>query len=135
PRALPITSGERLPASGHSTEARLFAVGVEPGAINKLKLTAAQANREHLPAAMAGYLQWIAKHMDELRTTLPARFVGLRAKAQTTGAHARGPAQVAHLYLGLETYLRFAIDVRAIDRTEADHILAESWNALIAVVA
>ena len=55
PRALALVTGEHLP-SGYSTTARLFPIEVTRGAIDPTKLSAAQAQRHLLPAAMAGYL-------------------------------------------------------------------------------
>src|SRR5262249_27879088 len=134
PRALPIATGERLP-SGHSTAARMFPVPVPPGAIDRARLSEAQQQRQLLPQAMAAYIQWLAGRIDALRDALPARFRALREKAQTVGRHAREPAQVAHLYLGLETFLTFAVEVGVLNRDRADEVLEAAWEALTAVAA
>ena len=130
PRALVIATGERLP-SGHSTASRMFPVPIAPGAINVDLLTDLQGRTAQLPLAMSGYIQWIAGRLDALKETLPQRYRDLRAQAQTNAGHAREPGQVAHLQLGLEMFLEFAVDAEAITREEADNLLAGAWAALL----
>src|SRR5262249_34138718 len=65
---------------------------------------------------------------------LPERFRTLRARARLDG-HTRQPQQVAHLYLGLETWLRFAVEIGAITDVKADSLLADTWTALMALAA
>jgi hypothetical protein len=129
PRALVIATGERLP-SGQSTAARMFPVPIIPGAIDTARLTELQAHTDQLPLAMAGYIQWIAQRLETLQEPLPHRYHDLRAKAQTGAGHAREPGQVAHLQLGLQLLLEFAVEIGSITPGAADTLLADTWAAL-----
>jgi len=139
PRCVPSATGELLP-DGHSSLARAFAVPVEPGAVDATRLTVAQDRRDELAVALAIYIRRLAGRMDDdgpdsLPATLPHRYRALRAAAQQEGGHARGPGQVAHLYLGLETFLEFARDAGALDVAERDALLAGAWEALVKLAA
>lgn len=134
PRCVPAATGERLP-DGHSTGARAFPIPVEKGDVDIGKLTRAQAERALLSEAMAAYVQWLAGRFDQLAESLPVRFRALRDKAQQDGTHLREPAQVAFLYLGLETWLTFAVEIGALGADERDRMLAEAWTSLLGLAA
>ena len=74
----------------------------------------AQEQRHHYPAALAGYVQYLAAHFSELQETLPRRYRELRAELQVAEQPPREPGQLAHLLLGLETFLDFAVAIGAI---------------------
>jgi hypothetical protein len=131
PRGLAIVSGERLP-DGHSTAARMFPVAVEPGTITPARLSQAQEDRRHYPRAMAGYLQFLAQRVDDLRAELPTRFRTLRSELQVAGGHRREPGQVAHLLFGLETFFDFAVAVGAMTAEARDARLREAQAVLLA---
>ena len=126
-----LVTGQRLP-DGHSTAARMFPVAVRPGSF-EAPLTAAQAQRERYPLAMAAYLQHLAERIDAPKAALPRRFQELRQRAARRGAHAREPGQVAYLQLALETWLTFATEVDGIDLSDnnATDLLARSWQTLL----
>ncbi len=139
PRCVPGATGELLPA-GHSSLARAFAVPVEPGAVDTARLSVAQERRDELAVALAVYIQWLAGRMDDggpdgLHAQLPRRYRELRARAQQAGSHARGPGQVAHLFMGLETFLDVACDAGVLDGEEYMALLAGAWDALLALAA
>lgn len=134
PRCVVLATGERLP-DGHSTAARMFPLTVEPGDVDLAALTAAQNDRGLLSEAMAAYVQWLAGRMDELRSTLPARFVALRSQGQAPGAHLREPSQVAYMHLALETWLGFVVEVGVLTRAEGDAKLEEAWRVLLQLAA
>jgi hypothetical protein len=131
PRGLAIATGERLP-SGHSSAARMFPVPIAKGDITSERLTAAQFEAHLYRLAMAAYLQWIAQHFTELQPSLKARFAELRNAARSDG-HPRDAAQVAHLQLGLETALRFSVEVGALDVADSDRVRADAWSALVSL--
>jgi len=134
PRALAVATGERLP-TGHSNLARLFPVPcVSPG-IDVGRLTTAQRQIHLLPSATAAYVQWIATHWDALAIELPTRFTDARDDARQSGGHRREPGQVAHLFSGLTTFLRFAVEMTAIDMTTAAAIEDRAWQALREIAA
>ncbi len=131
PRALPLVTGECLPA-GHSTVARMFPIPIEPDTVNLKELSQAQARRGLLPIAMGSYVRHVAARHDEFRDRLPSRFRDLRDRAlSAVRGHAREPGQVAHLFLGLEAAVEFAVGVTAISRSTADEILADAWSNLL----
>jgi hypothetical protein len=132
PRCLIVATGEHVP-EGHSTAARIFPVPMAPGDVDVEKLSAAQAQRPLLAEAMAGYVQWIARHFEAIQRTLPIRFQELRALAQQTGGHRREPGQVAHLYLGLETWLTFAVASGAWTEEAKARLLKDAWPVLLAI--
>jgi len=132
PRALPLATGERLP-TGHSNLARMFPVPVPDGAVDRQMLSVAQQRRHVLPGAMAWYVSRLALRMEALHEQLPDRFRALREQAQHTSVHMREPGQVAHLYLGLETFLAVAVEAGALSASERDDLLGEAWGALMAL--
>jgi hypothetical protein len=129
PRGLSIVSGERLP-EGHSNVARMFPVAVERGSITTWHLTQAQEARSQYAQVMAGYLHFLAQRFDTLRDNRLMRFRALRAELQLAGSHRREPGQVAHLLLGLETFLTFAVAVGAMTTQEQEERLHEARAVL-----
>lgn len=139
PRCVPVATGEMLP-TGHSTVARLFAVPVEPGAVDVARLTIAQERRGELPVAMSLYVRELAAGMDNdgpdgLYAALPKHYRDLRLEVQRADGHARGPGQVAHLYLGLETFLIFSVKAGVLGEAACAALLAEAWQALLTLAA
>jgi hypothetical protein len=105
---------------------------VERGTITPDQLRRAQAERFRYSQAMAGYLQFVAQRFDALQAELPARFQALRTDLQVTGSHRREPGQVAHLLLGLETFLDFAVVIGVITVESRDARLDEAREILLA---
>jgi hypothetical protein len=69
--------------------------------------------------------------MDELKTSLPRRRDESRGQLrQAKVTHDRTPDNIASLALGLETFLKFAKDVGAIDEKEKEKLWLEGWTAL-----
>ncbi len=101
PRGFVIGTGEDAPR-GHSLRARMDIVEVGPGDVNLVQLTEAQAAGRNglLVAGMAGFVQWIAANVDDVRQQIPIKLAEFRAKAQQYGSHARTPDAVANLALG-----------------------------------
>lgn len=130
PRCVAVASGERLP-EGHSTVARMFPVAVEPGSISPSKLAEAQDRRHLYPLATAAYVRHLAGRFEGLRAELPSRFRALRREAQVAGGHRREPGQVAHLLLGLEAFLGFAVEAGAIAPEDREHRLRDARRVLL----
>ena len=130
-RTLLVITGEDLPA-GHSLRARMLMVAVGASDVNLEVLTELQGQRSLLAEATAGYVAWLA---GQDKATFGRRQNELRAVAvsELKGAHARTAENVAVFQLGVETALRFAVEVGAIDRDEADERRAVSWSALVAL--
>jgi len=131
PRGLIIASGEDVPR-GQSLRARMLVLEVSPGDVDLDVLTEMQQSGADglLASAMSGYVAWVAARMDELKGQLAERQRHLRASAAGSGAHARTPETVASLYLGVETFFRFALEVGAITQARADELREEAWRTL-----
>lgn len=129
PRGLIISSGEDIPA-GKSLRARMVIIEVGEGEIDRDMLTEMQGNATEgiLAESMAGYIQWLAGRVEQLRKELPARQQELRAKAM--GPHARTPDNMASLLVGLEQFLGYAVEVGAINETQAKDHREEALDAL-----
>ncbi len=132
PRGLMVSTGEDLPP-GQSVLARLLTVEVDRAQIDVKKLTEAQEHADRLPHALAGYIAWLAPQMDELKDSLTQRWKELRKGALTCSSHLRGPEIVAHLSVGLEMFLRFAVRVGAVSEDQAGEIYSDGWDALLSV--
>ncbi|MEW6770443.1 MAG: DUF927 domain-containing protein [Bacillota bacterium] len=130
PNCLLISTGEQLPLGVGSVAARILPVPFDREKIDLARLTAAQAEAHLLPQAMRGYLQWLAPQMDTLVKTLPERFRELRSKATVEG-HARLPEAVAHLQVGMELGLRYAVEVGVLGEKEAQEWENLSWITLL----
>jgi hypothetical protein len=117
PRGLIGTSGEDLPR-GHSLRARIVAVRMAKGDVDKEKLTQLQiaATDGLLAEAMAAYVQWLAGRADGLPGWLAERRQKVREVQQAD--HARTPDNLANLIIGLESFLLFAVEIGVIDEEE-----------------
>jgi hypothetical protein len=96
-------------------------------------LTDAQRNKAVLGHAMSGYLHWLAPQMAMLPDLLKATFAGARMRASTNGEHLRVPEALAHLWLGLDTGLRYAEEIGAVSTQEAKDLEIECWTVLCQV--
>lgn len=133
PRGLVLSSGEDIPG-GQSCRARLLVLEMSRGDVDLEQLTLAQAmaREGQYAQAMAGYLQWLAPQMDELRISLRTLHEELRQAARRGGAvHDRVPDNVVSLALGLYHFLRFAAEVGAITTTELSEHWEQGWQALL----
>ncbi len=134
PRGIVMASGTDLP-KGEGLRARIWTVGIATNAVDTDALSAQQdlaAAGAHA-RAMAGYLQWVASRMDELREELPGRLEGLRKKASGVLArHARVPENAASLLLGWEMLLQFALLAGAVEAREVEDLSRLGWEAITA---
>jgi hypothetical protein len=112
--------------------ARTLLVEVERDHIRFPELSALQRVAARFPHAMAGYIGWLAAQMDTLPSLLRATFEDVRALA-TSGGHLRVPETLAHLYLGLNTGLCYAEDIRACSAGQAEELRERAWMALLAL--
>jgi hypothetical protein len=130
-RGFVIGTGEDAPR-GHSLRARTVIVEVGPGDIDRNRLAEAQvAGREgHFVAGLAGFVQWLAGQLETLRPQLPTLLAEFRTRSQHHATHARTPDAVAHLALGWWVWLRFATEIGALTRAEAEATFARVWDAL-----
>ena len=133
PRGLALCSGEIMPLSGSSL-ARNLVLHLLKEDVNQEKLTQAQAQKDLLSQAMRGYLEWLAPQIDELPSHFAEDFERLREEARRTSKtrtrHRRLDEMVAHLFLGLNTFVHFAISQGAFSQKEAVDLLQEAWETL-----
>src|SRR5262249_28109664 len=61
---------------------------------------------------------------------LRKRFEDLRGKARVEG-HDRLPEAVAHLHIGLEMGVAYAVKIGAMDETRAKAVLSKGWEVLM----
>lgn len=134
PNALVISTGEQLPLGIASVAARILPVLCEREKVSLEALTRCQAQAHLLPAAMRGYVGWLAPQINKLAQELPRRFEELRAQATVEG-HARLPEAVAHLHLGAELGVSYAKAAGVLDEERAQEILDLSWRVLLELAA
>ena len=135
PQGLLWVTGEQLP-SGLSVNARVLPIEVPNLGENltDLKaLTGFQKNRSRLAHATRGFIEWIAPQYEKLTETLPASIEEIRACVRSKGQHLRQPEVVAHLYVGLDMFLTFAVEVGACELIWADKLRKEALETLIAL--
>ncbi|MFI5165003.1 MAG: hypothetical protein ACHQQS_00115 [Thermoanaerobaculales bacterium] len=137
PRGLVVSTGEDVP-KGLSLRARILILEVGQGDVDIARLTEAQKDAAAglYAAAMAGYVQYLAGRLDELKTTGPNRLLELRQEASSGSvSHRRTPDIVASLQWGMETFLTFARDEGAITDDELEALRKRTWAALGEVAA
>ena len=118
PRGLVMSSGEDVP-KGHSLRARMMIHSLEKGQIdiNVLSRLQRDAAAGLMSEAMAMYVQYIAgEAKNGLKEKLARRFNTLRS--ESAGDHARTPANIASLLIGIECLGAFAHSVGAITEIE-----------------
>lgn len=121
PRCLVAATGEDLP-TGQSLRARILTLVAERQDINWEQITKAQslAINGTLAQAMSAFLQWLANKIDSLKKTLPKRREEIRNKLHKgkKWPHQQTPTLLADLYLGLELWLAFALESKAMAQDE-----------------
>jgi hypothetical protein len=132
PRGLIVSSGEDLPR-GQSLRSRLFVIEISKGDIKLDELTIAQKNAGNgvFAQLMAGYIQFLAPRLDDLKESFNQRFLDFREQArQLEFAHDRTPDIVATLMLGWELFLDFAQFNGAIVEEEKTKLWNSCWATL-----
>jgi len=133
PRGLALCSGEIMPLSGSSL-ARSFVLNILKEEISEAKLTQAQNQQGLLPQAMRKYLEYLAPKLDTLPPELRKYFETLRNKAKSESKvrtrHSRIDEHIAHLFLGFDIFINFAVEQGAISLEEGLGYLQEAWKVL-----
>lgn len=132
-RGLILSSGEDIPR-GQSLRGRMVILEVSPGYVDLAGLTQVQefAGNGLLAQSMAGYIQWLAPRIEDLKSALPQQQRDFRSKAQAKlSGHARTPDSVASLTIGWNTFLNFAYEVGAISHAEQAELRNDGWAALM----
>jgi len=84
---------------------------------------------------MAGYIQWLAGQMTDIRGDLPSKLISLRSHVDGNGQHARTPDATANMALGWHYFLRFAHTLSVLSHSEAESMFDRVWRALIGTAA
>jgi hypothetical protein len=134
PRALILSTGEEKP-SGESLIARMFLVAVAPGDIDAKRLSACQRDSSsgRYAQATAGFIQWLAPRLDQVRAEMSAAHGRYREQAAHAGLHRRTPGIVADLFIGWQQFFTFAHEAEVLTRSEIEVYRARVWGALIEV--
>lgn len=132
PRGLLLSTGEQYPGM-QSVLSRMLVVEIDRGQVDRARLTAAQAEAEHYSHALADFLLRIAPRGDSLTAELRQAWRAARDKASLGKGHLRVPEIVAHLWVGFQMAMRYAVDTGACDGTKAASILTQAWDVLLAV--
>jgi hypothetical protein len=136
PRGLVGSTGEDVPR-GESCRSRVLIVQARKDDVCLQALTPYQeeAVRGTYAQAMAGFFRWLAGHYDEVRGDLQQRRNDLRIRASADGQHPRTPGIIADLALGWDYFLRFALEVGAVDQEQHRQVWESVWAALLAAGA
>lgn len=133
PRGNAIITGEDIPEIGQSGTARNLFIEVKKGDIDKTVLTDLQDNHLLLSACMASYLEWLIPQVDTLPDILKAQFKTLRQAAQSDARHLRIAETVAHLQIGMLSFLHFLCDKGVITEARQDAMAAEAWDIFLSL--
>jgi len=131
PRGLILSTGEDVPR-GSSLRSRMLVVEVSKGDVVSDHLTVCQRDAAVglYAQALAGFVRWLAPQYGELCSRLRQEQVGLREKAAKAEQHARTPALMASMGIGLRYTVDFAVAVGAVSEEEAADISRRGWAAL-----
>ena len=133
PAGLVLITGEVCPLSGSSL-ARNLVIKLLAGDITKERYDFALSQKPLLSQAMVGYLIWLRSKLDNIAKHDAEGFRKLRDKAakaaKVENRHGRLNETVAHLYMGLSSFVQFALSQDALSHEEAEKLLLEAWGIL-----
>ena len=134
PRGLVLATGEDLPR-GQSLRARMLAIRIAPGDLATNRLTQLQetARAGKFSKALSAYLTWLAPQLEAVRADFEKRWTQLRNDWRGAGHHARVSSIVAQLHASFEVYLRFAMEIGAVDDRRSQELLQRSQFALLSL--
>jgi hypothetical protein len=130
-RGFMLMSGEDYPG-GRSGMARLWAVDVPAGSVNKTRLTECQRNAASgvYAEALSGWVSWLARR-PELRRGFKAEAVRLRSELAGVGGHSRVPTTAGDLLAALNLLLAFASEIGAVTAAEAAALRGRGRRAFV----
>lgn len=129
-RGLVISTGEQLPA-GQSIIARILPIEILPKMIDIEKLTQAQkADAALYPYALVGYLCWLAKNWDEIKSEYAQNHREMRDSLRGT-FHLRTPEMFAHVLMGIRLALTYAVTENALSETQAEALLENAKSEMM----
>jgi hypothetical protein len=135
PRGLVVATAEALPEGPafESAAARALSINLSREEVNLRGLSELQRHKDTLSRAMAGYVEWVASHFDDLSRRLPVHRDGLREqfRSELPDAHPRTPDAIAALIVGLELLRDYALSVGALDPSSAVEFLARATGGVL----
>jgi len=131
PRGLILSTGEDVPL-GLSLRARMLVLEITPGMIASERLRECQTEARNgvYAEALAGFAAFLAPQFRQVQAGLGEQVSHWRDRATTSGQHRRTPEIVANLALGLDWFLRCAVEASAITDKERDNLWERGWKAL-----
>ena len=121
PRGNLLVTGEDVPNLEQSGLARQLMLEINPGDVDKEKLSSLQGDSFLLGQAMRGYIEWLIPQADTLKDVLLEKFIAYRQRAQA--GHPRLAEVVAWLRIGYEMFLDYAVS--------CDVILSDSRQIML----
>jgi hypothetical protein len=148
PRGLLLVTGEEVP-EGYSARARALILELSVGDVEGLGIRPGQPGyREQQPRlsrlqqmgrdglyaqAMAGYIRWLAGHVETLPDWVREQVAEQRNALRTD--HARTRANVAQLLVGFACFLQYAAAIDALTAAEAEAWYGRAHEALMDAAA
>lgn len=124
PRGNLLVTSEDIPKLVESDVARLLMLEMNPGDVDKEKLSSLQKDSSLLGQAMRGYIEWLIPQADTLKDVLLEKFTAYRQQAQS--GHPRLAEVVAWLRIGYEMFLDYAISCDVIHSDSRQIVLDEA---------
>lgn len=130
PRGLVVSTGEAVP-SGKSLVARMVVLRMGDALDwDRLTVLQQQARAGVHAACMAGFLRWLAPRLDNVRAWMRDRVHEVRPMFEIDGVHRRTSDALANLEAAFAMFLRFGVQVRALDPRAADALLGVAHDRL-----
>ncbi len=131
-RGLIVATGEKMPHGMESLFARMLLVEFQAGDVDVSVLTELQKHAQlgTFASIMADYLKWLAPQMDQLKKLLPAAHQQHRDKNGDIDHHARTASNLASLKIGLDMFLDYARNQKAITGTQSSLYKRDGQKAL-----
>lgn len=136
-RGIILSTGEDVPR-GNSLRARLVLIEMEPDDMRWDHLTACQRDAAEglYTNAMSGFIQWLAPKMADMPQRIFQQLSEFREQWGAGGRHhMRTPDNLANLSCGLEVFLEFAREIRAINERDAGALWARALDSFAIAAA
>lgn len=133
PRGNLLVTGEDVPKLVESDLARLLLLEINPGDVDKERLSSLQKDSALFGQAMRGYIEWLIPQASTLKDMLLEKFEDYRQQAQEHGPHSRIPEVIAWLKIGYEMFLDYAISYDVISGSDRQKVLSGGFGHLYGV--
>ena len=126
PRGNLLVTGEDVPKLEQSGLARQLVLEINPGDVDKERLSSLQKDSSLLGQAMRGCIEWLIPQADTLKDVLLEKFTAYRQQAQA--GHPRLAEVVAWLRIGYEMFLDYAISCGVVPGDSRQIVLDEALD-------